>query len=150
MYKELEKSNRKVNVTAVDVSEDALALAKENAELNGADIKFVKSDMFTRLRARYDIIVSNPPYIPSKDIDGLQREVKDYEPHIALDGGEDGLDFYRIIAKELPKYLNRNGMLIMEVGNGEAEQIVKLFKNCSYSMIFKDFNGVGRYVKVVL
>ena len=150
VYKELEKSNRKVNVTAVDVSEDALALAKENAELNGADIKFVKSDMFTRLRARYDIIVSNPPYIPSKDIDGLQREVKDYEPHIALDGGEDGLDFYRIIAKELPKYLNRNGMLIMEVGNGEAEQIVKLFKNCSYSMIFKDFNGVGRYVKVVL
>ncbi|MBR2024044.1 MAG: peptide chain release factor N(5)-glutamine methyltransferase [Clostridia bacterium] len=150
VYKELEKSNRKVNVTAVDVSEDALALAKENAELNGADIKFVKSNMFTRLRARYDIIVSNPPYIPSKEIDGLQREVKDYEPRIALDGGEDGLDFYRIIAKELPKYLNRNGMLIMEVGNGEAEQIVKLFKNCSYSMIFKDFNGVARYVKVVL
>ena len=150
VYKELEKSNRKVNVTAVDVSDDALALAKENAELNGADIKFVKSNMFTRIRARYDIIVSNPPYIPSKDIDGLQREVKDHEPRIALDGGEDGLDFYRIIAKELPKYLNRNGMLIMEVGNGEAEQIVKLFKNCSYSMIFKDFNGVARYVKVVL
>ena len=150
VYKELEKSNRKVNVTAVDVSDDALTLAKENAELNGADIKFVKSNMFTRIRARYDIIVSNPPYIPSKDIDGLQREVKDHEPRIALDGGEDGLDFYRIIAKELPKYLNRNGMLIMEVGNGEAEQIVKLFKNCSYSMIFKDFNGVARYVKVVL
>ena len=150
VYKELEKSNRKVSVTAVDVSDEALELAKRNAENNEADIKFIKSDMFTRLRGRYDIIVSNPPYIPSKEIETLQREVKDHEPRLALDGGEDGLDFYREIAQELPKYLNRNGMLIMEVGNGEADQIIKLFKNCSYSMIFKDFNGVKRYVKVVL
>ncbi len=150
VYKELEKSNRKVQMTAVDVSEKALELAKRNAENNGAEITFIQSDMFTRLRARYDIIVSNPPYIPTQDIDGLQREVKEHEPRLALDGGADGLDYYRIIAKELPKYLNRNGMLILEVGNGEAKEIVKLFKHCSYSMIFKDFNGVDRYVKVVL
>ena len=150
VYKELERSNRPVTMTAVDVSEDALELAKRNAENNGADIKFIQSNMFKKIRGRYDIIVSNPPYIPSKDIDGLQREVREHEPRLALDGGEDGLDFYREIAKELPKYLNRNGMLIMEVGNGEAQQIIKLFKNCSYSMIFKDFNGVERYVKVVL
>ena len=150
VYKELEKSNRPVTMTAVDISEGALELAKRNAEQNGADIKFVQSDMFRKLRGRYDIIISNPPYIPTKDLEGLQREVRDYEPHLALDGGEDGLDFYREIAKELPKYLNRDGMLIMEVGAGEANEIVKLFKNCSYSMIFKDFNGIDRYVKVVL
>ncbi len=150
VYKELEKSNRPVSVTAVDISEKALEIAKRNAEKNEAEIKFVQSDMFKRLRDRFDIIVSNPPYIPTKDIEGLQREVKDHEPRLALDGGEDGLDYYRTIAKELPKYLNRNGMLILEVGNGEAKEIVKLFKNCSYSMIFKDFNGIDRYIKVVL
>lgn len=149
-YKELEKYNRKVKMTAVDISAEALELAKQNAERNDAEIVFVQSDLFTRLRGRFDIIVSNPPYIPSKDIDGLQREVKDYEPRLALDGGEDGLDFYRKIAKEAPKYLNRGGMLIFEVGEGEAQQVVKLFKNSSYAMIIKDFNGVDRYVKVVM
>ena len=149
-YKELEKYNRKVKMTAVDISAEALELAKQNAERNDAEIVFVQSDLFTRLRGRFDIIVSNPPYIPSKDIDGLQREVKDYEPRLALDGGEDGLDFYRKIAKEVPKYLNRGGMLIFEVGEGEAQQVVKLFKNSSYAMIIKDFNGVDRYVKVVM
>lgn len=80
VYKELEKNKRKVSVTASDVSEDALALAKENAEENGADIAFVQSDLFSRLRGRYNIIVSNPPYIPTGDIAGLQREVRDFEP----------------------------------------------------------------------
>ena len=150
VYKELEKYNRKVKMTATDISAEALELAKENAELNEADIVFVQSDLFKRLRGRFDIIVTNPPYIPTKDIDELQREVRCYEPRLALDGGEDGLDIYRKIAQEAPKYLNRGGMLIMEVGSGEAEDIVKLFKNCSYAMIIQDFNGIDRYVKVVV
>ena len=150
VYKELEKYDRKVKVTATDISADALAVAKENAELNEADIVFVQSDLFKRLRGRFDIIVSNPPYIPSKDIEELQREVKHHEPRLALDGGEDGLDIYRQIAQEAPKYLNRGGMIILEVGTGEAEEVAKLFKNCSYAMIIQDFNGVDRYVKVVL
>ena len=150
VYKELEKHGRKVQMTAVDISADALALAAENAEYNGAEIKFVQSDLFKRLRGRFDIIVSNPPYIPSADIEGLQREVKDFEPRLALDGGADGLDIYRRIAEEASKYLNRDGMLLMEVGEGQAEAVVRLFKNCAYSMIVKDFNGVDRYVKVIM
>jgi release factor-specific protein-(glutamine-N5) methyltransferase len=148
--KELEKADRHVTMVATDISEDALALAKENAQENEADITFVQSDLFSRLRGRYDIIVSNPPYIPTADIEGLQREVKDFEPRSALDGGADGLDFYRRIAAEATKYLNRGGMLIMEVGMGEAESVVKLFKYCDYAMILKDMNGVDRFVKIVV
>ena len=150
VYKELEKSRRKANVTAADVSGDALALARENAEFNGADVTFVQSDLFSRIRGRYNIIVSNPPYIPTKDIEGLQREVREFEPRLALDGGEDGLDFYRRIAQEAGKYLVRGGMLIMEVGMGEAEDVVKLFKYCDYAMIVKDMQGVDRFVKIVV
>ena len=150
VYKELEKYNRKCKVTAVDVSADALELAKENAQLNGAEIRFVESDLFTKLRGRFDIIVTNPPYIPTEVVDGLQREVKDHEPRLALDGGADGLDIYRRIAEEAKKYLVRGGTLIMEVGEGEAAEVVKLFKGISYSMVIQDFNGIDRYVKIVM
>ena len=150
VYKELEKSNRKCKVTAVDISAGALELAKENAQENGAEILFLQSDLFTRIRGRFDIIVTNPPYIPSADIQTLQREVKDFEPHLALDGGADGLDIYRRIAAEASKYLNRGGTLMMEVGAGEAAEVVKLFKGNSYSMIVKDFNGIDRYVKIIM
>ena len=150
VYKELEKNGRPVSVTAVDISADALELAKENAELNGADIKFIQSDLFKRLRGRFDIIVSNPPYIPTAEIQTLQREVKDYEPHLALDGGTDGLDMYRRIAEETTKYLNRGGMLIMEVGAGQAQEVVKMFKHCAYAMILKDLSGIERFVKVMI
>ncbi|MBE5747478.1 MAG: peptide chain release factor N(5)-glutamine methyltransferase [Clostridiales bacterium] len=149
--KELEKYNREVKITAVDISEGALEVAKQNARLNNAfDIKFIQSDLFEKVRGKFDIIVSNPPYIPTATIDTLQREVRDHEPRLALDGGEDGLDFYRRIAQEAPKHLTRGGMLIMEVGEGEAKNVVSLFKNCSYSIIVKDFNGIDRYVKIVM
>lgn len=150
-FKELEKYHREVKMTAVDISADALEVAKQNAKRNGAqDIKFVQSDLFEKVRGKFDIIVTNPPYIPTATIDTLQREVRDHEPRLALDGGEDGLDFYRRIAQDAPKRLVRGGMLIMEVGEGEAKAVVKLFKNCSYSMIVKDFNGIDRYVKIVI
>ena len=148
--KELQKKGIPVTVTASDVSDGALALAKENAEANEADVKFVKSDLFARVRGRYHIIVSNPPYIPSADVLELQREVRDHEPHLALDGGEDGLDFYRRIAADAPKYLTRGGMVIMEVGAGQAESVVRLFKYADYSIIMKDFAGVDRFVKIVI
>ena len=150
IYKELERSNRKVKMTAVDISADALELAKENAEANEADILFIQSDLFSRIRGRFDVIVSNPPYIPTAEIDTLQREVKDYEPHLALDGGADGLDIYRRIAAEASKYLNRGGTLIMEVGAGQAADVVKMFRGNSYSMVVQDFNGIDRYVKIVM
>ena len=150
IYKRLEESNRKVKMTAVDISEDALEVAKENAAINEADILFIQSDLFKRIRGRFDIIVTNPPYIPTAEIDTLQREVKEYEPRLALDGGADGLDIYRRIAAEAPKYLNRGGTLIMEVGAGQASEIVKMFRCNSYSMIIQDFNGIDRYVKIVM
>ncbi len=148
-YKELQKRGKPCKMTAVDISAEALEVAKENAALNGADILFIQSDLFSRLRGRFDIIVSNPPYIPSGDVDSLQREVKDYEPRLALDGGADGLAVYRRIAENASKYLNRGGMLIMEVGIGEAQEVVKLFKGNAYAMIAQDFNGVDRYVKIM-
>ena len=149
VYKESEKRGKKVQVTAVDISEDALTLAKENAELNGADIRFLQSDLFKRIRGRFDVIVSNPPYIPSAEIETLQREVKDFEPRLALDGGADGLEIYRKIAEDAFKYLNRGGMLLLEVGEGEAEKVSKMFKGSAYTIIVKDFNGVDRYVKIM-
>ena len=150
IYKELEKSNRKVKMTAVDISAEALELAKENAAENEADILFIQSDLFKRIRGRFDVIVTNPPYIPTAEIDTLQREVKDYEPHLALDGGADGMDIYRRIAAEASKHLNRGGTLIMEVGAGQAAEVVKLFRGNSYSMVIQDFNGIDRYVKIVM
>ncbi len=148
-YKELQKRGKSCKMTAVDISAEALELAKENAALNQAEILFIQSDLFTRLRGKFDIIITNPPYIPSADIEGLQREVKDYEPRLALDGGEDGLAVYRRIAESASKYLNRGGMLIMEVGAGEAQDVVKMFKGNAYAMIAQDFNGVDRYVKIM-
>lgn len=150
VYKELEKSGRKAEVYASDISADALEVAKKNAELNEAEITFIQSDLFSRIRNRFNIIVTNPPYIPTDEIASLQREVRDYEPHLALDGGKDGMDYYRRIAADATKYLARGGVLIMEVGSGEAQQVAKLFKYCQYSMVIKDFAGIDRYVKIVI
>lgn len=146
---ELKKRGFKNKIAAADISEEALALAQENAELNGANIKFMQSDLFAKVRGKYDVIVSNPPYIPTKTIETLQREVKDFEPRLALDGGADGLDIYRRIAEEAPKHVTRGGMLIMEVGEGEAQDVAKMFQGKCYTMIAKDFNGIERYVKII-
>ena len=147
--RETEKQDKNVTVTASDISEGALELAQENARFNDAAVKFVKSDLFEKVRGRYNIIVSNPPYIPSKDIETLDREVKDHEPRLALDGGEDGLDYYRRIAQDASKYIAKGGMVILEVGLGEAKEVVKLFKYCDYALIMKDLQGVDRFVKIV-
>ena len=147
--KELEKRGVEATVTASDISDGALELARQNAAANEASVHFIKSDLFARIRERYNIIVSNPPYIPSSDVEGLQREVKDYEPRLALDGGEDGLDYYRRIAEDAPKCLARGGMIILEVGDGQATDVAKLFKYAEYTMILKDMADKDRFVKVV-
>ena len=144
--KELAKKNIRAEITASDISEDALTLAKENAELNGAAVQFIHSDLFEKLDEKYDIVVSNPPYIPTATVQTLQREVRDFEPHLALDGGEDGLDIYRKIAQQAAAHIRAGGTLVMEVGEGEAADVAKLFTQ--KSMIAQDFNGVDRYVKV--
>ncbi len=142
--------NSKVKVIASDISEDALTLAAENAKLNEADIDFKKSNLFSNLRGKYHLIVSNPPYIKSDVIETLQREVKDHEPRLALDGGKDGLDIYRRIAEKAPAHLYKGGVLLMECGEDQAKEIVKMFPDCEYSVILRDFNNVERFVKIVV
>ena len=127
-----------VHVDATDIDTDALSLADENVSAAGADVELFRGDLFDGLNRKYDIIFANPPYIPSRDIDGLAAEVRDWEPGRALDGGADGLDFYRRIAAECRNYLNDGGMLILEAGAGEADAVDALFG--AESERIKDYN----------
>lgn len=142
--------DKNITVTAADISEDALDVARENARINKASVNFVKADLFDGIRGRFNLITANPPYVPSGEIEGLQREVRDHEPRLALDGGADGLDFYRRIAEKLPRYLVRGGMLILECGENQAQEILKIFSKCDYAMVVKDLDGKERIVKIVL
>ncbi len=139
---------KKVSITATDVSDAAIMLARENANYNSVDINFVQSDLFSHVHGRFNLIVCNPPYIKSSEIATLQSEVRDFEPRIALDGGEDGLDFYRRLAKEITRYITRGGLLMVEVGEGQAEEVLKLFDKREYAMVVKDFAGVDRFLKI--
>jgi len=143
--------NKKTDATvfASDVSEDALRVAEANAKLNDAPVTFIHSDLFNDITENFDVIVSNPPYIRTADIDALDSEVKDYEPRMALDGGEDGLDFYRRIAEGAYGHLSKGGMLFLECGYDQAEDITVLLGNYSNVEIIKDINGVDRIIKAV-
>ena len=147
---ETKKQGKSVKVTASDISADALALATENVKANGAEVALVESDLLSGIRGKFDVIVCNPPYIKRGDLSSLQSEVRDYEPMSALDGGEDGLDFYRRLAKDAPKKLKKGGTLLMECGQGQAQEIVKLFKKFDYAMITRDLEGIERYIRAVL
>lgn len=118
-------------VTALDVSEEALAIARQNAEKNGLaeHIGFLQGDGFAALSkdARFDLIISNPPYIPSAEIATLQPEVRDFDPRGALDGGADGLEFYRLLAAQAAPFLKPGGRIMLEFGDGQAESIGKIF-----------------------
>ena len=141
-------AGKRVQVTASDVSDAAIMLAKENANYNSVDITFIQSDLFSKIHGRFNLIVCNPPYIKTSEIPALQREVRDWEPRIALDGGEDGLDFYRRLAREISRYIAKGGMLMLEVGEGQAEEVLKLFEKRDYAMVVKDYQGVDRILKI--
>ena len=141
-------ADKRVSVTAADLSDAAIMLAKENAQLNGVKVDFVQSDLFRSVRGRFNIIVCNPPYIKSGDIPNIQKEVREYEPKIALDGGDDGLEFYRRIAKSVRSYLARDGILLLECGEGQTEEILKLFERRDYAMVIKDLSGTERFLKI--
>ena len=141
-------------VTAVDVSESALEVARANAEANGLAerIEWQCGDLFGALEdaATYDLIVSNPPYIPSGDIAALEPEVRDFEPRQALDGGADGLDFYRRIAAEAPAFLEAGGDLVLEIGAGQHEAVAALFDGAGWAApeVQADLAGIMRVVAV--
>lgn len=141
------------NITSLDISDIPLEVGKINAVNNGVGdrIEFLKSDVFTAIKntkKKFDIIVSNPPYIPKKDIETLHTQVKDYEPYNALEGGEDGLDFYRQITEESVQYLKQGGILAYEVGHDQAEDVSKIMKHHGYDKIYtkKDIQGIDRVV----
>ena len=135
-------------IYASDISESALLVAKKNAKTHEAHIKFVNSDMFKNFKKeKFDIIVSNPPYIPSKDILALEDEVKNYDPLLALDGGDDGLMFYREIIKEAPKFLCAGGMIFLEIGINQSKSVKKLLqKDFEDIKIKKDYSKIDRII----
>jgi len=138
-----------LNVTAVDISLDALALAKENATIAGLQIELLQSDIFSALNERsFDLIVSNPPYIPSKDIKMLEPEVSVFEPNSALDGGENGLFFYEEIIKNVKEHLNGKGIILFEAGIGQASIIAEMLKAKGFTspQIVKDYSKIDRIV----
>ena len=140
-------------VTAVDISDKALEVAKKNANALNVKVNFVKSDLYSGLGrfSKFDIIVSNPPYIPSQDIDGLDDEVKKYDPILALDGGQDGLNFYREIIDGAPAKLIKGGRIFLEVGINQAQTVKKLLqKNFKDIRIVKDYNKIERVVCATL
>lgn len=140
---------KNVIVSAADVSDAAIMLAEENAKLNDVTVHFTVSDLFKNVRGRFNIIVCNPPYIKSSEIPALQKEVREYEPKVALDGGEDGLEFYRRLAVDIRQYLVKGGMLIVECGEGQTNEILKIFQKRDYAIVLKDLAGVERFVKIV-
>lgn len=136
------------DVTAVDISGDALDIAKKNSDRHRANVKFVKSDLFDKVEGKFDIIVSNPPYIETEVIDSLEPQVKDFEPITALDGGKDGLIFYKKIVQNCHKYLNTGGYLMFEIGYNQAEAVSSIMENADFSEIEvkKDLAGLDRLV----
>lgn len=140
--------NSSARVTAVDISKEAIKMAKHNAVTNNAKVEFIISDLFEKLDGRkFDYIISNPPYIDKKEYDELDKLVKDNEPKIALYGGEDGLYYYRKIVEEAPKYLNRGGKIFFEIGYNQADAVSKFLEKDFYDIkVQKDLEGQERIV----
>ena len=136
-------------VTLADISADALEVARRNARELGCEVQLRRGDLFKAVgREKFDLIASNPPYIPSAEVLHLQAEVR-HEPVLALDGGADGLDFYRRIAAEAPAHLEEGGSIYLEVGMGEAQDVLALLKDnidCADSGVICDLCGIERVV----
>lgn len=136
-------------IWAADISEDALDVAKKNRNMHGAfNVNLIRSDLFSAIEGTYDVIYSNPPYISADEMRELDESVALYEPHLALEGGEDGLDFYRKIVEDAPRFLNPGGYLVFEIGAKQRKDIEKLLKDHDFSAIGseKDFSGLDRVV----
>ncbi len=143
-------NNKNIEFFATDISNNALKIAKKNAISNNTNtkIKFILSDMFNNIENEFDLIISNPPYIESKEILNLPKEVQN-EPLLALDGGEDGLNYYRIIAKDAKKYLKEHGVLLLEIGYKQRESVEEILEKNDYKNItcIKDLAGNNRVIK---
>lgn len=135
--------NTAARVTAADISDDALDVARENLKGMGATV--VKSDMFGAIEGEFDVITANPPYIKTFDIEGLAPQVT-AQPRLALDGGEDGLRFYRLIAEQAKKHIKKGGVLMTEIGFDQADAVTELFADLGECRVIKDLDGKDRIV----
>ena len=140
-----ELSQFSIDVVASDISEEAIKVAKENAQSHDAIIKFIQSDIFNNIADKFDIVVSNPPYIDRKDEVTMQDNVLKYDPHLALFAEEEGMYFYRKIIEQANDYLNENGVIFFEIGYDQKDKIIKLADLNGYSAeVYKDINGRDR------
>lgn len=148
LRKELEFES--LEVVASDISEEALKVAKENAIMNETEVKFIQSDIFENINEKFDIIVSNPPYIAYNDKITMEDNVLNYDPHLALFAEEDGMYFYREIVENAKEYLEEDGLVFFEIGNDQREKILKLANENGFKAeVYKDINGRDRMAILV-
>lgn len=142
--KKLKEKNIEFEMTASDISNGALKVAMTNAEkiVSDTKIRFVLSNLFDEINGKFDMIISNPPYVKSDDIGKLSLDVQN-EPHIALDGGNDGLEFYKRISNQVDNYLSDNGYLVLEIGYDQGKEVCELFDDSNF---YKDLNNNDRCV----
>lgn len=147
----LAKNIKNTKVTLVDISKEAIEIAKKNAIQNEVEnkITFIQSDMFENVKGKFDIIVSNPPYIKTDIIQTLDKQVQN-EPHIALDGGEDGLDFYKILINEAHKYLKKDGKIFLEIGYDQKQEIESLAKQSKHYKKIETIKDLSQNDRVII
>lgn len=137
-------------IVASDISEKALSIAIENANINNANITFIKSDLFDNISGKFDLIISNPPYISYKDKITIKDSVLNYDPHLALFAEEDGIYFYRKIIENAVHYLSKDGVIFFEIGYDQKEKIFELGKNNNFiTTVYKDINDRDRIAKLI-
>lgn len=137
-------------IVASDISEKALSIAIENANNNNANITFIKSDLFDNISGKFDLIISNPPYISYKDKIIIKDSVLNYDPHLALFAEEDGIYFYRKIIENAVHYLSKDGVIFFEIGYDQKEKIFELGKNNNFiTTVYKDINDRDRIAKLI-
>ena len=148
LKKELDQIS--IDVVASDISEEAIEVAKENAQYHDTDVRFIQSDIFNNIDDKFDIIVSNPPYIDRKDEVTMKENVLNYDPHLALFAEEEGMYFYRKIIEQAKDYLKENGVMFFEIGYDQKDKIIKLADMNGFSAeVYKDINGRDRMAFLV-
>ena len=142
------KENKMINGLGIDLSKEAINIAQKNSkklQLNKQS-NFLISNWMDSINFKYDIVVSNPPYIASKEIKKLSKDVKNFDPFLSLDGGEDGLNCYRVIVEDLKRVINKNAIIIIEIGYNQSNSVEEIFKNNDFKLIkkYNDINGLDR------
>ena len=142
------KENKMINGLGIDLSKEAINIAQKNSKKLQLDKQsnFLISNWMEAINFKYDIVVSNPPYIASKEIEKLPKEVKNFDPFLSLDGGDDGLNCYRVIVEDLKRVINKNAIIIIEIGYNQSNSVEEIFKNNDFKLLkkYNDINGLDR------